>query len=147
MLAASLLALSLATISVAKSYEILRRGRPMAAVVLPQVKVEQSKDAGNKELEELRQALAGLQLENAELQSGLKGLKGEFRDVDKIEKMLRKSNISLSKECERLRSENEILMLKINSMKIKTKKRGNGKAKRKAQVRVKSKRGKKKTRK
>jgi hypothetical protein len=147
LLVASLLALSLATMSVAKGYEIFKRNRSIVGGVLPEKRSVASEDSRDKQIEELRKCVEGLQLESTELRSRLKNIREEFKDVDKIEKMLRKSNISLSRECERLKSENEMLMLKINSMKIKPKKRGDGKAKRKTRARVKPKRRKKKSRK
>ncbi|MDD5383007.1 MAG: hypothetical protein PHH60_05070 [Candidatus Margulisbacteria bacterium] len=107
---ASLLALSLATISVAKGYEIVRRSRPVAEAVLPE---------DNLKLEELVCLLDCSRQENERLKERADLLSSEAEELSRVEKLLRISNISLGKECERLRSENEMATLRVNSINMK----------------------------
>lgn len=131
----SLLALSLATMSAAKGYEIYKKNRSLACAVIPEApeaaanETEQALSGLEKNLSELIKMKEWLQSENVKLKERLSELGAELEEMTRAEKMLRKSNISLSKECERLKSENEMLMLKINSLKIKPK-RITGKKKR-----------------
>ncbi len=138
----SLLALSLATMSAAKGYEVYKQNKAPACAVLPQ-EPSAVADETTKALAGLKHSLAELvkmkewlQSENVKLKERLSDLAAELEEMTRAEKMLRKSNISLSKECERLKSENEMLMLKINSLKIKPK-RTTGK-KRKVKAKAKS---------
>jgi len=118
---AAVLAFALAALSIAKTYEIFRRSRPVAAVLIP----EEAEDipagvVGNK-AGELREEEEGLAIENAELRSRLKRIEASLREAEQVEQMLRKSNISLSKECERLKSENEARALKRMALKTRKK--------------------------
>lgn len=129
---ASLLALSLATVSVAKGYEIFKRNKCVGQTMLPEIPVVAPENSELESLrrsaEELRRIKDWLVKENSGLKERLNNQSSEVEDVVRAEHMLRKSNISLSKECERLKSENEILTLKINSLVMKPK-RNNGKKK------------------
>ncbi|MFH1361315.1 MAG: hypothetical protein ABIH69_01510 [bacterium] len=126
---ASLLALSLASISVAKGYEVLKRNHAVTDTVLPDLGVDSIRsEIDNEEIAELKQALIRLEKdkdelhqakeyikhENMELKDQLNRLTFDHGEVSRAEQMLRKSNISLSRECERLTSENEVLLLKMD---------------------------------
>jgi hypothetical protein len=133
----SLLALSLATISVAKGYEIVKRSKSVGKVALPEDPAVGPEDSElgslRRSLEEIRRIKDWLVQENAGLKGRLHNQTSEVEDINRAEQMLRKSNISLSKECERLKSENEILTLKVNSLVMKPKRKiGKKKTKTKA---------------
>jgi hypothetical protein len=116
---ATLLAFSLMALSLAKGYEILKRNKPIADTVLPEEKnklLEEESEELNWEVEELTKANDFFIRENAELKDRLNKLTSRLEETDQTEQMLKKSNVSLSKECERLKSENEILILKVNSL-------------------------------
>ena len=122
---ASLLCLSLATLSAAKGYEIVTRSRSVAAAVLPEM-LEASQSASeelNAEHEKLKQNEEFVRQENNELVTRLRRLSSDVEEFRRIEPMLRKSNIALGKECERLKAENEDLILKINSFNPKPEKK------------------------
>ncbi len=117
---ASLVALSLTALSLAKSYEIVKRKKACPEMILPEVKeepapVDLSKD---REIDELGQIKETLMMQNGELQTQLRISACEIDELKRIEQMLRKSNISLGKGCERLKAENEELVLKANTIKI-----------------------------
>ncbi len=125
----SLLAFSLAALSLAKGYEIFKRNRTITDVVLPEEKVEISNDIKNdekdsmieklkKDIEELKRSEEGILEENLRIRNQMKQNIAEHEMIKQFEQALRKSNISLSKECERLKSENEQFMLKVNSIRI-----------------------------
>ncbi|NQT29604.1 MAG: hypothetical protein HQ596_03440 [Candidatus Saganbacteria bacterium] len=132
---ASLLALSLATLSAAKGYEIYRRNKAVAVSILPEdtlLPENSEKDALATELKdkisELTKELEGsaeitqeIMHENSELKDKLKDAAPQLEEITRAEQTLRKANISLSKECERLKADNEILIAK-NSKKTKLKK-------------------------
>ncbi|MEA3494134.1 MAG: hypothetical protein U9R38_07120 [Candidatus Margulisiibacteriota bacterium] len=117
---ASLVALSLTALSLAKSYEIVKRKKACPEMILPEVKDEPMPvDLGeDREIEELSQIKETLMLQNGELQTQLRISACEIEELKRIEQMLRKSNISLGKACERLKAENEDLVLKANTIKI-----------------------------
>ncbi len=120
MVITSLLALSLATVSVAKGYEVLKRNKDMAEMVLD----EESDPYHDEKMEELDFTINELQKEvaeftssseiikrdNEELKNQIKRTALEYVEINKMEQMLRKSNIALSKECENLKSENDNLL-------------------------------------
>jgi len=136
----ALLALSLATMSAAKGYELYKRNKSLACAVLPEESVavadETSKALSGlkRNLDELVKMKEWLKEENVKLKERLSDLAAELEEMTRAEKMLRKSNISLSKECERLKSENEMLLLKVNSLKIKPKRTTGKKKKTKAKA-------------
>ncbi|MBN2057614.1 MAG: hypothetical protein JW782_02330 [Candidatus Saganbacteria bacterium] len=142
-LLASLLALSLATMSAAKGYEIFKRNRSLTCV-LPEApaRPDASEKSGGEietlrgDVDELSRLKEWLQQENSELKERFGNLSSEVEEITRAEKMLRKSNISLSKECERLKAENEMLLLKISSISLKPK---GSKNKAKAGIKAKSK--------
>jgi len=150
MFIASLLAVSLATFSAAKSYELYKRNKSIVSPILPEEPVADSlMDSAVEELqgsnEELKTIKEWLEHENAALKERLGNLSSEVEEINKAEQMLRKSNISLSKECERLKSENELLLLKINSLMIKPKSSSKDKTKTKRKTKARAKKvGKKK---
>jgi hypothetical protein len=133
----SLLAMSLATMSAAKGYEIFRRNRSLSSEILselpslPQlseetaaleIKVAEKEDAVRsmrKHIEQLNKGKDWLQQENSGLKEKVGSLTSGVEEISRAEKMLRKSNVSLSKECERLKAENEMLLLKVSSLAIK----------------------------
>ncbi len=134
MVITSLLALSLATVSVAKGYEVLKRNRNMADVVLE----EENDPYHDEKMEELDFTINELQKETAELVSSSEIIKRdneelkdqikrtalEYVEINKMEQMLRKSNIALSKECENLKAENDKLLAGFKKpRKTRTKKR------------------------
>ncbi|MFH1684604.1 MAG: hypothetical protein ABIA67_06955 [Candidatus Margulisiibacteriota bacterium] len=145
---ASLLALSLATISATRGYETFKRSKPVVKAVLPEkpvATIEQTTEQINEKkmieglknnLKESGKVKAWLQQENVSVKERSASLTAELEEISRAEKMLRKSNVSLSKECERLKSENEMLLLKINSLEIKPKKRAAKKTKTKAKRRI-----------
>lgn len=152
MFIASLLAISLATFSAAKSYELFKKNRLVVSPILPDELADIPKvDSAFEELqgsnEELKTIKEWLEHENAALKERLSNLSSEVEEINKAEQMLRKSNISLSKECERLKSENEMLLLKINSLMIKPKSNTKDKTKTKRKTKARAKKvGKKKGR-
>lgn len=117
-------AFSMLALSLAKGYEIFKRGR---ATLLdepkPQVNIysdsEDKFESLEKNLAEAKKSKDDLVEHNMELSNRLRTTISEFETVKQIEQILRKSNIALGRECERLKSENEQLMLKVNSEKIK----------------------------
>jgi hypothetical protein len=125
---ASLLAFSFATLSAAKGYELFKRNRAFCKGIMPEMALDIDEHKtmivdlkrNLEELlsynEELRSTKDWLEQENTGLKDRLSNLTCEIEEVKSAEQMLRKSNISLSKECERLKSDNEILMLRINSL-------------------------------
>lgn len=121
MLIASLVAFSLAALSMAKGVEMVRKNHPVTAAVLaeekPQVVVDFCKD---REIEELAQIKRALMEQNSDLRNQIRRHAQDLDEIKKVEGMLRKSNISLSRECERLKAENEELVLKVNSVVIRT---------------------------
>lgn len=117
LLLAAVLGFSLAALSMAKGYEILRRSRPIATAVLPEER-EQEGSAVDGTAEEIRHRYDDLFAENLELRSRMKRMESNLKEFEQVEQMLRKSNISLSKECERLRSEHEACVLKSSSMPV-----------------------------
>ncbi|MBU0672414.1 MAG: hypothetical protein KJ732_05245 [Candidatus Margulisbacteria bacterium] len=126
-LIASLLALSLATMSAAKGYEVYKRNSVLTCAVIPEepVSVASEKTAAlqglQEDVTELSKVKTWLQQENIELKERLANIAAETEEIAQAEKMLRKSNISLSKECERLKVENEMLLLKVSSMALRPK--------------------------
>ena len=139
LLVASLLAMSLATMSAAKGYELVKRNRPMANAILPEftelprlseevaaIETKLTEKEGvieslRKHIEQLNKGKDWVHQENSGLKEKLGNLTSAGEEISRAEKMLRKSNISLSKECERLKAENEMLLLKISSLAIKPK--------------------------
>jgi hypothetical protein len=142
MLVASLLALSLAGITLTRGYEILKRKTSAPKAPLTQAPPAADNSGlvvGLKsDLKELGRVKEWLQQENVSLKERIANLTSETDEMSRAEKMLRKSNISLSKECERLKSENEMLLLKVNALKMKPKK-GKARARAKTKKRNKSK--------
>jgi hypothetical protein len=142
---ASLLSVSIAALSAAKSYEIFKRSKspiPNIAEAMIEneseaaIESEQASESVDlkKECEsykvmheEAARSIQLLQDENKDFASRIKILYSEIDDMKKIESMLRKSNIALGKECEKLRSENEELLLKTNTIKLKKPKMKNEK--------------------
>ena len=131
MFVASLLALSLATISAAKGYEILKRNHSLAGSVMCQSPEEDiAEQIQAEELAELRETIqklercchdlgankARLKQENHDLKEQLNKFSFDLGEVSRAEQMLRKSNISLSRECERQKSENEVLALRVETL-------------------------------
>jgi hypothetical protein len=127
---ASILALSLATLSAAKSFEILKRNRAKVcppAVEEPRIIIRREDnverlEALRKETAELSKANSWFKEENSKLKLRIGEIAAELEELSRAEKMLKKSNISLGKESERLRAENELLLLKVNSLEVKPKK-------------------------
>lgn len=118
---ASLAAFSLAALSLAKGYEMVSRKKPVEAVCPSGVEVgvlEKDIEGKNQEIEKLAKCNGDLQECKGELETRLKIVNCEVEELKRIEQMLRKSNISLGKECERLKSDNEELMLRANAIKI-----------------------------
>jgi hypothetical protein len=122
----SLVGCSLAALSLAKSYEIVRRKRPVAEAFIPKVMEEDNSEnlaeemENNRQIEELMQSKRAMLDQNGELQSQLKVYSSEIDELKRIEQMLRKSNIALGKDCERIKLDNEELTLKVNVVKLPT---------------------------
>ncbi|MFH1826331.1 MAG: hypothetical protein ABH823_03460 [bacterium] len=114
MFIASLLAMSLATLSAAKGYEIFKRSRSAVEMIIPDLSEAEAQK--NQEYEELRRREEELVLESVEYRDELQKLGSELDELKQMEPMLRQSNISLGQECERLKSENESLGLKLASL-------------------------------
>jgi hypothetical protein len=124
-----LLAFSFATLSVAKSYEIVKRNKqsdslperinPFTVIENQDSNKRKESRAHEEEIENLKKNRENLLRESAEIGGRLKEITSELDEMKKVEQVLRKSNISLSKECERLKSENENYMLQLSSLKIK----------------------------
>ncbi|MBU1026889.1 MAG: hypothetical protein KKA31_04070 [Candidatus Margulisbacteria bacterium] len=147
MIIISLLAFSFATLSAAKGYEVIKKSKCDCASVLAEEK--KSLDAERKlsenlkqgelnvlrnEIEDLKKTKQGLLNENTELKNRFKTINTKYEELQPVEKMLRDSNISLGRECERLKHEKEALSLKLNAL-MKPKKShstGSGQAKKKA---------------
>jgi hypothetical protein len=142
-----MLAFSLAALSLAKGYEILKRNRSLSTVLLPERAARPGRidhyriDELNRKMTELMRGRDGLMEENSQLKSQINRFPSELNSLTQVEHLLRKSNIALSKECERLRSENETLTLKANAPVIKAKRsRPKAKIKTKTSSRPKKKR-------
>ena len=126
---AGLLAFSFATISVAKSYEIVKRNKnsdssaerinPFAVIESHDSSKRKESRAHEEEIEGLKKNRENLLRESAEIADRLKEITSELAEMKKVEQVLRKSNISLGKECGRLKAENESYMLQLSSLKIK----------------------------
>ena len=124
---ASLLAFSFATLSAAKGYEFYRKSKLISKTIMPEIPLDIDEHKNMvvdlkrnlEELlsynEELRSAKNWLEQENTGLKDRLSNLSCEIEEIKSAEQMLRRSNIALSKECERLKSDNEVLMLRINA--------------------------------
>ncbi len=141
MIILSLLAFSFATLSAAKGYEVLRKGKSDCSSVL--AKGMKSLDVAERgesedlkrgelkilrnEIEDLKKTKQGLLSENAELKNRFKTLNSKYEELQPVEKMLRDSNISLGRECERLKHEKETILLKLNAM-LKPKKKAKSKS-------------------
>jgi hypothetical protein len=122
MIIASVVGFSLAAMSLAKGYEIVSRRKSADDICLPKEDFSQlDRKLGEKsqEVEKLSHANEDLLAQNGELDTRSKIATCEIEELKRIELMLRKSNISLGKDCERLKAENEELMLQANSIKIK----------------------------
>ena len=65
------------------------------------------------EIEQLNDNIERVLEENADLKSQIKLITNSLAELNQVEELLRKSNIALGKECERLAAENETLLLKI----------------------------------
>jgi|GEM_PF-1339367 len=118
----SLVGFSLAAMSLAKGYEIISRRKSSDDICLPKEDFSQlDRKLGEKtqEVEKLSHANEELLAQTGELDTRLKIAACEVEELKRIEQMLRKSNISLGKDCERLKAENEELMLQANAVKIK----------------------------
>ncbi len=121
---ASLLAFSFAMLSAAKGYEIFKRNKSFTPAVLSKEAINPFKTTGgygvsrlkNKEFDELKD----LRLENHRLKNQPGEIRSELDELKEIAHALRKSNISLGKDCERLKNDNEMLILKNSSLKIKS---------------------------
>lgn len=124
-----LLAFSLTTLSLAKGYEILRRAN-FPKLILPGGKSLPLNNNGDKELidelkmslDETRGSKENMLKENEDLRSKRKIMHLELEELKRVEHMLRKSNLSLDKECERMKAENETLTLKASSLPVAAKK-------------------------
>ena len=123
---ASMLAFSLLALSLAKGYEIFKRNGAETEVALVQ---ETLPSADTLEIDGLHKELAELKAANQRILSENLARKNEFNEAcsqrDKLkfaEQMLRRSNLYLSKECERLKSENEMLALTASTFNVKNKK-------------------------
>ena len=109
----SLVGFSLAAMSLAKGYEIVSRRKSSDDICIPKADFSQlDRRLGEKsqEIEKLSQANEDLLNQTGELDTRLKIAACEVEELKRIEQMLRKSNISLGKDCERLKAENEELM-------------------------------------
>jgi len=117
MIVASLLALSLATLSAAKGYEVYKRHRATDEISLSDIlDSAETEEKPNDDFLEMKRSAEMLKQANEKLLSRLKGLHSETEDFKRTEGMLRKSNIALSRECERLKSENEEIVLKVKAV-------------------------------
>ena len=115
---ASLLSVSIAALSAAKSYEIFKRNKlPISQITEAIIENESIPVIAEEQQEEAARTIQLLQDENKDFASRIKILYSEIDEVKKIEAMLRKSNIALGKECERLRTENEGLTIKTKKIK------------------------------
>ena len=133
MLIATLVAFSMAAVSLAKSYELIKRekGKSLTTLVLPEsrpVIAPVENPAKEKELTELKQVKNSLQNQKGELMAQKSELQNQLRkqaleldSLKQVDQMLRKSNIALSKECERLKFESEQMTLKLNTTILKPK--------------------------
>ena len=146
-LIAALLAFSFAALSLAKGYEIFRRDHSFAATLMPQeddLELEKEAEDLKKKINELSCEKDWMLQENTELKGRIKEVIGQVEEIKKVEDALRNSNISLSKECERLTSEGEEMMLELQKMKPKSKAKVVAKAKTVVKKKAKVKRTKKK---
>lgn len=137
LLVAGLLALSLLGVSLAKGYELVTRRQAIAEMIMPEECVCSEEITEDKEIEVLRKGIKELRETIEQLESGKETLELEnsclqdefayqetrLKDLVSIEEMLRQSNIALGKECERMKAENEELVLKLNSFQLKDKKK------------------------
>ena len=118
-----LLAFSLTTLSIAKGYEIFRRTK-IAGIILPNGKSLPINNSGDKELieelkislDETRHSKENMLKENEDLRSKRKIMHLELEELKQVENMLRRSNLALNKECERLKTDNEETMLKASAL-------------------------------
>jgi hypothetical protein len=149
LLVVSLLGLSVVTLSAAKSVELVQRHRcrqTMAAQDEPKIIIRREDnlerlDALRKESAELSKANSWFKEENSKLKLRVGELIAELEELSRAEKMLKKSSFSLGKEIERLKAENELLMLKVSSLETKESKpkRAVGKAQSKLKAPAKAK--------
>jgi len=144
MVITSLLALSLATMSAAKGYEVLKRSQPMADVMLEEKPADEYHDEKiaeldfmvkelSRETERVKAESEMISRDNEELKNQIKKAALEYMEINKVEQMLRKSNITLSKEYETLKLENEKLQVvektAVKPVKIAKKKKSKRKTK------------------
>ena len=119
---ASILTFSFAAMSVAKGYEIFQRSKTVS--VLPgEEEAPSILSLKDQEIDDLKKGMEWLEVQKEEKEEDLKKLKSKLEDLNQIEQVLRKSNIALSNECEKIRFQNEELALKKNSTKIKPKRK------------------------
>jgi hypothetical protein len=118
-----LLALSLATLSAARGYDMLRKKKSLGAMLQPEVETSVPSGLIEPELgakiSELTRMLDGAHGENAKLRDQLNLLSAEAEELGRAENVLKRSNVALSRECDRLKSENEMMMLRASAVEVK----------------------------
>jgi len=112
-LAAALAAVCIAAFSAVKGYEIYRRNRWLSTVVedappLAERENKEEREKLNFLLDEMKREKERLAHQNVSLQGQLHGLEAQKQ----IEEVMRKSNVMLAKECEKLKAEKDVLTLK-----------------------------------
>jgi hypothetical protein len=121
---AGLLALSLATLSAARGYDMIRKRKSLGGLFqadasdssAPPEPIEPELGA---KISKLTNMLDGAHGENAKLRDKLNLLSAEAEELGRAENVLKRSNVALSRECDRLKSENEMMMLRASAMEVK----------------------------
>jgi len=70
-------------------------------------------------ISELTSMLDGAHGENVKLRDKLNLLSAEAEELGRAENVLKRSNVALSRECDRLKSENEMMMLRASAVEVK----------------------------
>ena len=119
-----LLALSLATLSAARGYDMIRKRKSLGELFQSDISETPAPldpidpELGAK-IAELTGMLDGAHGENGKLREQLNLLSAEAEELGRAENVLKRSNVALSRECDRLKSENEMMMLRASAMEVK----------------------------
>lgn len=124
--AAALAVIFVAVFSAAKGYALYRRRRFFPAVMeagpdLNEIENRDKIEKFNFMVDELKRENEKMVLQNNELHNQMLNARRDHENRKQVEDILRKSNVALARECEKLKAEKEELTLKVNAPLIKTK--------------------------
>jgi hypothetical protein len=122
--AAALAVVLVAVFSAAKGYTVYRRRRFLPAVMEPgldlnEIENREKIEKFNFMMDELKRENEKMVLQNNELHNQMLNARRDYESRKQVEDILRKSNVALARECEKLRAEKEELTLKVSAPLIK----------------------------